>query len=170
MTAAFAGTPVLLPVSDFILNGDRIQFTAPDKSLDVANRDLGVIESILRKAALKCGSTTTARSSSAHRIIANSDHGYAVTSHSAQGLTAERVLIHTETSVHPDLSTPALAMDTAHDLAGISCHGTPSVLEQRTCGTRGRAMGLDGWELQEGRLIGVQSTRAPPSSGRYISV
>jgi type IV secretory pathway VirB2 component (pilin) len=31
------------------------------------------------------------------------DHGYAVTSHTAQGLTAERVLIHADTSVHPDL-------------------------------------------------------------------
>lgn len=31
------------------------------------------------------------------------DHGYAVTSHSAQGLAAERVLIHADTRVHPDL-------------------------------------------------------------------
>jgi ATP-dependent exoDNAse (exonuclease V) alpha subunit len=31
------------------------------------------------------------------------DHGYAVTSHSSQGLTAERVLVHADTSVHPDL-------------------------------------------------------------------
>ena len=31
------------------------------------------------------------------------DHGYVVTSHGAQGLTAERVLIHADTSVHPDL-------------------------------------------------------------------
>ena len=31
------------------------------------------------------------------------DHGYAVTSHSAQGLTSERVLIHADTNVHPDL-------------------------------------------------------------------
>jgi ATP-dependent exoDNAse (exonuclease V) alpha subunit len=31
------------------------------------------------------------------------DHGYAVTSHSAQGLTAERVLVHADTGVHPDL-------------------------------------------------------------------
>jgi ATP-dependent exoDNAse (exonuclease V) alpha subunit len=30
------------------------------------------------------------------------DHGYAVTSHSYQGLTAERVLVHADTSVHPD--------------------------------------------------------------------
>jgi ATP-dependent exoDNAse (exonuclease V) alpha subunit len=31
------------------------------------------------------------------------DHGYAVTSHSSQGLTAERVLINADTHVHPDL-------------------------------------------------------------------
>src|SRR5207302_11137686 len=31
------------------------------------------------------------------------DHGYAVTSHGSQGLTAERVLVHADTSVHPDL-------------------------------------------------------------------
>jgi ATP-dependent exoDNAse (exonuclease V) alpha subunit len=31
------------------------------------------------------------------------DHGYAVTSHSSQGLTAKRVLVHADTSVHPDL-------------------------------------------------------------------
>jgi ATP-dependent exoDNAse (exonuclease V) alpha subunit len=31
------------------------------------------------------------------------DHGYAVTSHSSQGLTAERVLVHADTGVHPDL-------------------------------------------------------------------
>jgi ATP-dependent exoDNAse (exonuclease V) alpha subunit len=31
------------------------------------------------------------------------DHGYAVTSHSSQGLTAKRVLVHADTSVHLDL-------------------------------------------------------------------
>jgi ATP-dependent exoDNAse (exonuclease V) alpha subunit len=31
------------------------------------------------------------------------DHGYAVTSHSAQGLTAERVLVNADSGVHPDL-------------------------------------------------------------------
>ena len=31
------------------------------------------------------------------------DHGYAVTSHSAQGLTADRVLINVDTDTHPDL-------------------------------------------------------------------
>jgi ATP-dependent exoDNAse (exonuclease V) alpha subunit len=31
------------------------------------------------------------------------DHGYAVTSHSSQGLTADRVLINMDTAVHPEL-------------------------------------------------------------------
>jgi ATP-dependent exoDNAse (exonuclease V) alpha subunit len=31
------------------------------------------------------------------------DHGYAVTSHSSQGLTSERVLVNMDTNTHPDL-------------------------------------------------------------------
>ncbi len=31
------------------------------------------------------------------------DHGYAVTSHSSQGLTSERVLVDMDTNVHPEL-------------------------------------------------------------------
>ncbi len=45
----------------------------------------------------------------------------------------------------------------ADDLAGFSGHWTPPVLERHTCGARGRAKGLGSWELQEGRLIGVQT-------------
>jgi len=53
--------------------GDRIQFTAPDKSLGVANRDLAVIESIApdgriaarlddnRMTRLHCGGTSSLR-------------------------------------------------------------------------------------------------------------
>jgi conjugative relaxase-like TrwC/TraI family protein len=83
--------------------GDRMQFTAPDKSLGVANRDLAVIESIAPDGRV------TARLDNNRQIEFNAgdhrhfDHGYAVTSHSSQGLTAERVLIHADTSVHPDL-------------------------------------------------------------------
>jgi conjugative relaxase-like TrwC/TraI family protein len=83
--------------------GDRMQFTAPDKSLGVANRDLAVIESITPDGRV------TARLNNNRHIEFNAgehrhfDHGYAVTSHSSQGLTAERVLVHADTSVHPDL-------------------------------------------------------------------
>jgi len=85
--------------------GDRIQFTAPDKSLGVANRDLAVIDSIgpngQISARLDNGREIEFEATS-HRHF---DHGYAVTSHSAQGLTAERVLINADTGVHPDLLT-----------------------------------------------------------------
>ncbi len=83
--------------------GDRIQFTAPDKSLGVANRDLAVVEAIHPDGRLSAHLDNNRQiefSASEHRHF---DHGYAVTSHSSQGLTAERVLVHADTSVHPDL-------------------------------------------------------------------
>jgi ATP-dependent exoDNAse (exonuclease V) alpha subunit len=83
--------------------GDHIQFTAPDKSLGVANRDLAVIESIAPDGHVTARLDNNRQiefHASEHRHF---DHGYAVTSHSSQGLTAERVLVHADTSVHPDL-------------------------------------------------------------------
>ena len=83
--------------------GDRIQFTAPDKALGVANRDLVVISCIAPdgrvSARLESGREINFDPAE-HRHF---DHGYAVTSHSAQGLTAERVLVNADTGVHPDL-------------------------------------------------------------------
>jgi UvrD-like helicase C-terminal domain len=86
-----------------VLVGERIQFTAPDKSLGVANRDLAAI------AAIHPDGRISARLDNDRQVHFNAseyrhfDHGYAVTSHSSQGLTAERVLIHADTRVHPDL-------------------------------------------------------------------
>ena len=83
--------------------GDRIQFTAPDKSLGVANRDLAAIESVApdgRISARLDNNRQVEFNAQEHRHF---DHGYAVTSHSSQGLTAERVLINADTNVHPDL-------------------------------------------------------------------
>ena len=83
--------------------GDRIQFTAPDKGLGVSNRELGTLNRIAENGLL------SARLDSGRPIdfdssrIRHFDHGYAVTSHSSQGLTADRVLINADTSVHPDL-------------------------------------------------------------------
>jgi conjugative relaxase-like TrwC/TraI family protein len=83
--------------------GDRIQFTAPDKQLGVANRDLAMIESIGPDGCISArldDGREIAFNGAAHRHF---DHGYAFTSHSAQGLTAERVLIHADTGIHPQL-------------------------------------------------------------------
>jgi len=83
--------------------GDRIQFTAPDKSLGNANRDLAVIESVASDGLI------TARLDNDRRVDFDAkqhphfDLGYAVTSHSSQGLTAERVLVNADTGIHPDL-------------------------------------------------------------------
>ena len=97
------GVSVYREVAHEFSVGDRIQFTAPDKQLAVANRDLAVIESIApggRIASRLDGDRQIEFNAAEHRHF---DHGYAVTSHSAQGLTAERVLIHADTGVHPDL-------------------------------------------------------------------
>jgi len=83
--------------------GDRVQFTAPDKSLGVANRELAAIETVHPNGRLSVHLANNRQiefNPNEHRHF---DHGYAVTSHSAQGLTAERVLVHADTGVHPDL-------------------------------------------------------------------
>jgi ATP-dependent exoDNAse (exonuclease V) alpha subunit len=77
--------------------GDRVQFTAPSKELHMANRDLGTIEEI------NAAGDVAIRLDSGREVRFNVDehphldHGYAVTSHSSQGQTAERVLIHVDT-------------------------------------------------------------------------
>jgi conjugative relaxase-like TrwC/TraI family protein len=77
--------------------GDRIQFTAPNRDQRVANRELGSIEWIDE------GGNLRMRLDSGRAIAFNIrenphlDHGYAVTSHSSQGQTADRVLIHVDT-------------------------------------------------------------------------
>ena len=79
--------------------GDRIQFTAPDKSLGVANLDMAAIEAIHPDSRLSVrldNNRCIEFNAGEHRHF---DHGYAVTSHSSQGLTAERVLVHADTSI-----------------------------------------------------------------------
>jgi conjugative relaxase-like TrwC/TraI family protein len=98
-----AGVSVYREIDREFSAGDRIQFTAPDKALGVANRDLAVVDSIAPDghvaAHLESGREISFDPAE-HRHF---DHGYAVTSHSAQGLTAERVLVNADTGVHPDL-------------------------------------------------------------------
>ncbi len=83
--------------------GDRLMFTAPDRELGVANRDLGTVERIgydgQLAARMDNGKAVRFDTSQKRHF----DHGYAVTSHSSQGLTADRVLVNIDTQVHPDL-------------------------------------------------------------------
>jgi ATP-dependent exoDNAse (exonuclease V) alpha subunit len=79
--------------------GERIQFTAPANELKVANRELGTIESIDGNGnlSLKMDGGRTVRLNPDQRL--HLDHGYAVTSHSSQGQTADRALIHADTEL-----------------------------------------------------------------------
>jgi conjugative relaxase-like TrwC/TraI family protein len=90
--------------------GDRIQFTEPNKTIDVANRDLGSIASIDN------GQMTVHLDGKQPREITfdttqfrQFDHGYAVTSHSSQGLTAGRVLANIDTESNRMLINTRLA-------------------------------------------------------------
>jgi ATP-dependent exoDNAse (exonuclease V) alpha subunit len=77
--------------------GDRVQFTAPYRERHVANRELGTIQQI------DAGGDVRIRLDSGRTVAFNVDnhphldYGYAVTSHSSQGQTADRVLVHVDT-------------------------------------------------------------------------
>jgi ATP-dependent exoDNAse (exonuclease V) alpha subunit len=77
--------------------GDRVQFTAPYQEQHIANRQLGTVQQI------DAGGNLQDRLDSSQDVQFNIrehphiDHGYAVTSHSSQGATADRVLVHVDT-------------------------------------------------------------------------
>ena len=92
-----SGVSVHREVEREFSKGDRIQFTGPSRELKVANRELGTVERVRSDGDLRI------RLDSGHEVQfnirehAHIDHGYAVTSHSSQGQTAQRVLIHVDT-------------------------------------------------------------------------
>jgi len=98
-----SGVTVYQAVEREFSTRDRVQFTAPQKRLGVANRELGSIEKITP------GGNISLRLEDGRQVEFNAaihphfDHGYAVTSHSAQGLTADKVLINIDTGMHPEL-------------------------------------------------------------------
>jgi conjugative relaxase-like TrwC/TraI family protein len=79
--------------------GDRIQLTAPANNLRVANRELGIIESIKEDGRLRLKMDGGRALELDPRKHPHLDHGYAMTSHSSQGQTADRVLIHVDTEL-----------------------------------------------------------------------
>ena len=77
--------------------GDRVQFTAPNRERHIANRELGTIDKIDDSGNLHLrldSGRTIAFNIKDNRHL---DYGYAVTSHSSQGQTADRVLVHIDT-------------------------------------------------------------------------
>jgi conjugative relaxase-like TrwC/TraI family protein len=104
------GVNVFREVEREFAAGERVQFTAPNKDLGVANRDLGTVVS------LEDGQMTLRMDGKSARTVRfdtaefrQFDHGYAVTSHSSQGLTAGRVLAHIDTDSSQSLINNRLA-------------------------------------------------------------
>ena len=90
--------------------GDRIQFTAANRELGVANRDLATVttledRSITVRMDGKSGREITFDPTEFRQM----DHGYAVTSHSSQGLTADRVIANIDTDSSRSLINDRLA-------------------------------------------------------------
>jgi conjugative relaxase-like TrwC/TraI family protein len=85
-----------------LAQGDRIQFRTPDRALGAANGDFATIKSIdARRAVLRLDNGKEL--SAALDRLNHIDHGYASTSHSAQGATVDRVIVDIDTRLSPEL-------------------------------------------------------------------
>jgi len=90
--------------------GDRVQFTAPYKDDWIANRELGTIQKIDAAGHLQIRLDSRREVDLNPRDHPHLDYGYAVTSHSGQGTTADRVLVHVDTeNAHEQLINSRLA-------------------------------------------------------------
>jgi len=80
--------------------GDRVQITSPDRERHLANRELGTIEALdpqNAKGSLQVRLDSGRAAAFSRDAPLHLDYGYAVTSHSSQGQTADRVLVHVDT-------------------------------------------------------------------------
>ena len=97
------GVDTYKPVTIQLAIGERVQFTAPMKDLRIANREQGTVEALSPEGRASIHLDSGRKVSLDPDQMRHLDHGYAVTSHSSQGLTADRVLVHVDTGVHPEL-------------------------------------------------------------------
>jgi conjugative relaxase-like TrwC/TraI family protein len=104
------GVTVYREAEHTFAQGDRVQMTAPYHEQKLANRELGTVERIDGKGNLAL------RMDSGREVEFNAkqhphlDYGYAVTSHSSQGQTADRVLVHVDSEqAHSQLLNSRMA-------------------------------------------------------------
>ncbi len=91
-----SGVSVYYEAERFFAEGDRLQIRAPFREKRIANGALGTITKIEPnriRLAMDSGREVTVDL----RKFRHLDYGYAVTSHSAQGLTFDRVLVNADT-------------------------------------------------------------------------
>ncbi|MBV8833558.1 MAG: relaxase domain-containing protein [Acidobacteriaceae bacterium] len=93
------GVSIYEPEMRGFAEGDRVQFTAPWRDHAVSNRDLGTVTYLDEhgniRVALDGSDRTVGWNLNENKHL---DYAYAMTSHSSQGATVDRVLIHVDTS------------------------------------------------------------------------
>jgi hypothetical protein len=104
------GVNVYREISREFATGDRLQFSGPNKDLEISNRDTGTIT---RR---EPDHLTVLMDGKEQRSVSFSpaefrqvDHGFAVTSHGAQGLTTGRVIANIDTDSNRSLINTRLA-------------------------------------------------------------
>jgi conjugative relaxase-like TrwC/TraI family protein len=104
------GVNVYRETSREFATGDRLQFSALNKELGISNRDMGTISK------MEPHRMTVLMEGKEQRFVSFNpiefrqfDHGYAVTSHSSQGLTADRVIANIDTDSSRSLINSRLA-------------------------------------------------------------
>jgi ATP-dependent exoDNAse (exonuclease V) alpha subunit len=104
------GVNVYRETSREFATGDRLQFSAIHKDLGISNRDIGTITKMEpdRLTVLMDGKEQRSISFNPAEFR-QFDHGYAVTSHSSQGLTADRVIANIDTESSRSLINNRLA-------------------------------------------------------------
>jgi excisionase family DNA binding protein len=117
--------------------GDRIQFTAPSQELKIANRELGTVEGIAQDGTMRLKLDNERSVDMNPQRHPHLDHGYAVTSYSSQGQTAERVLVHVDTELDGCIGDKLLvSREEAAQLLSISQRGLDYLVASKRLPTR----------------------------------
>ncbi len=151
--------------------GDRVQLTAPYHAEKLANRELGTVERIDGDGNLKLRMDSGREVEFNARQHPHLDYGYAVTSHSSQGQTADRVLIHVDSAqAHGELLNSRMAYVSVsraqfdvkmytndaktlgQELSRDVSH--PSAIQQQDAGQRIGPQSVPQQELSQGLSVG----------------
>jgi ATP-dependent exoDNAse (exonuclease V) alpha subunit len=146
---------------------ERIQFTAPDRERHIANRELATVEKIDTNGNVQLRLDSGRAVELNIRQNPHLDYGYAVTSHSSQGQTADRVLIHVDTEqageklVNQRLAYVAISRG-RHD-AQVYTNDKPQLVEGLSRNVSQRSA------LEVGHEFGASANESERSSGQSQS-
>jgi conjugative relaxase-like TrwC/TraI family protein len=152
-----SGVSVYNKAELFFAEGDRIQFRAPFAEKRIVNGELGTINQIEPdhlRVSLDSGREVSFNPQQFRHI----DHSYAVTSHSSQGLTVDRVLINADTQESLRLLNDRMAyvaVSRAREEALIYTDSTQSLCESLNRATN-KEMAL---EATKSKSSGLQQDR-----------